>query len=347
MLAARLPAGRVDYPSAMIAVAGPYSALRGPTGRCTVQSVPRTRNRQVIRAIVCLLLTFLTAPDVRAQALRRLAPTAVADYPPSLSLSGSTGLFRIESAPTLPAGAVLLAISRDNHELPSKHIDYSRLGVASAWGLGHGLELWAQLDVQERIDVDGADNQGVVREVPRLGSTQDGWFAGAGRLQVGSKLRLFSTGRGTVAAAARASFAVGALEKDTIGNGHVLLHLQALTTQALAERIALHAVVGFARQRAVEGVPVGQLFTWGIGITARAAPKVLLSAEVAGSTPVGDHLLTFSTLDFTAGPVVYLTPLHTLKAGLRVAAVSHASPPVAVGERLGLVLSLQLFGRPD
>src|SRR5262245_30013949 len=76
------------------------------------------------------------------------------DRPLTPSYEGSTGLFHMSSAFTLPKGRFSFQLFRDNLDRDPKNIDASIHGLSLAYGAAKGLELFGNIGIQNRNNVD-------------------------------------------------------------------------------------------------------------------------------------------------------------------------------------------------
>src|SRR5436190_12271654 len=67
---------------------------------------------------------------------------------------GDTGLFHVSSAYTLFKGKAAFSLSRDNLDRDPKDLDFSIHALSVAYGVTSRLEIFAQIGIQNRLDID-------------------------------------------------------------------------------------------------------------------------------------------------------------------------------------------------
>jgi hypothetical protein len=103
---------------------------------------------------------------------------------------GDTGLFHVSSAYTLTKGKTAFSLFRDNLDRDPKDIDFSIHGVNAAFGLTSKLELFAQIGLQNRLDLDAPFQAGFFNDLPFGGqgaTTREVWETGFGDVRLGLK----------------------------------------------------------------------------------------------------------------------------------------------------------------
>ena len=107
-------------------------------------------------------------------------------HPATPSYEGTTGLFHMPTAYTLPKGKVSFSLFRDNLDRDPKDIDISIHGVSLAVGLTNRLELHGNFGLQNRIDADALFQAGYFNDYPFVSTP---WETGAGDLKLGLKFK--------------------------------------------------------------------------------------------------------------------------------------------------------------
>ena len=87
-------------------------------------------------------------------------------HPATPTYEGTTGLFHMPSAYTLPKGRFSFSLFRDNLDRDPKDEDISIHGVSLGYGLSNRLELYGNFGLQNRIDADALFQPGYVNDYP-------------------------------------------------------------------------------------------------------------------------------------------------------------------------------------
>ena len=86
-------------------------------------------------------------------------------HPATPSYEGTTGLFHLPSAYTLPKGKVSVSLFRDNLDRDPKDEDISIHGVTLGFGATDRLELFGSFGLQNRLDADALFQPGFVQRL--------------------------------------------------------------------------------------------------------------------------------------------------------------------------------------
>ena len=100
-------------------------------------------------------------------------------HPATPSYEGTTGLFHLPSAYTLPRKKLSVSLFRDNLDRDPKDEDISVYGVTLGYGATDRLELFGNFGLQNRVDADALGQPGFVNDYPFVVSP---WETGAGDL---------------------------------------------------------------------------------------------------------------------------------------------------------------------
>src|SRR5687767_4334408 len=119
-------------------------------------------------------------------------------HPATPSYEGTTGLFHMPTAYTLPRGKVSFSLFRDNLDRDPKDVDVSIHGLSLGYGAGSRLELFGSLALQNRVNVDARFQAGFVNDYPFAGTSASspGWQTGLGDVRLGAKFKLLDDYRG-------------------------------------------------------------------------------------------------------------------------------------------------------
>jgi hypothetical protein len=108
-------------------------------------------------------------------------------HPATPTYEGTTGLFHLPSAYTLPGQRFSFSLFRNNLDRDPKDADISIHGVSLGYGATDRLELFGSFGLQNRLDVDAGFQAGFVNDYPFAAA---GWQTGAGDLKLGLKYKL-------------------------------------------------------------------------------------------------------------------------------------------------------------
>jgi hypothetical protein len=100
--------------------------------------------------------TWTEMIDGKEWSMRRATPTH----------DGDTGLFRLSSAYVLPKGKASFSLFRDNLDRDPKDIDFSIHGLSVAFGATSKLEIFGNIGLQNRVNVDAGSQAGFYNDLP-------------------------------------------------------------------------------------------------------------------------------------------------------------------------------------
>ncbi len=229
-------------------------------------------------------------------------------HPATPGYDGSTGLFHLPSAYTLPKGRVSFSLFRDNLDRDPKDEDISIHGVTLAYGATSKLELALAFGLQNRINADALFQPGFVNDYPFVST---GWQTGAGDLKLGVKYKLLDDyGKDPVGLAVHGYVKLPtANEAKGLGTGKRSVGVDVLMSKSLGRKADVHAALGYqwnTDPTSPRPVDIGNAFKWGLGINLPACRRVQVQAELTG-TKYGDAAFKQTNpLDFVIGPVVWL-----------------------------------------
>ena len=139
-------------------------------------------------------------------------------HPATPTYEGTTGLFHLPSAYTLPKGKASFSLYRDNLDRDPKDVDISVHGLSLGWGLSNRIELFGTAGIQNRVNADALFQPGFVNDYPFI-NTQ--WETGFGDVKLGLKFKLLDDYMGDgIGLALRPYFKLGTADADKgLGTG--------------------------------------------------------------------------------------------------------------------------------
>jgi outer membrane protein OmpA-like peptidoglycan-associated protein len=233
-------------------------------------------------------------------------------HPATPSYEGTTGLFHLSSAYTLPKGKVSFSLFRDNLDRDPKDLDLSIHGVSLGYGATDKLEIFGNFGLQNRANVDALAQPGFVNDYPFAGtsSTSPGWQTGVGDVKLGAKYKILDDYLGDgVGLAVRGLVKLGtADEQKGLGTGKTSGVADLVLSKTLNRGADLHASIGYEINSDPDGVDIGNAFRWGVGLNLPSCRIFQLQAEVTGKSYSGADFDQTSPLDLVVGPVFWIKP---------------------------------------
>lgn len=228
-------------------------------------------------------------------------------HPATPAYDGSTGLFHLPSAYTLPKGRVSFSLFRDNLDRDPKDEDISIHGLTFGYGVTSRLELSASFGLQNRIDADALFQPGYVNDYPFVTT---GWQTGAGDLKIGAKYKLLDDYQdGPVGLAVRGYIKLPtADEKKGLGTGKRATGVDVLLSKSLGRKADIHAALGYqwnADPKTPVAIDIGNAMKWGLGINLPSCRNVQVQAEVTGTKYKNASFKQTNPVDFVIGPVIW------------------------------------------
>src|SRR6185503_506735 len=107
-------------------------------------------------------------------------------HPATPNYEGTTGLFHMPSAYTLPKGKTSGQLFRDNLDRDPKDEDISIHGLSLGYGITNKLELFGNVGLQNRLDADALFQPGRVNDFPFVNTP---WETGMGDIKLGLKFK--------------------------------------------------------------------------------------------------------------------------------------------------------------
>jgi outer membrane protein OmpA-like peptidoglycan-associated protein len=231
------------------------------------------------------------------------------------SYAGDTGLFHLSTAYTLPKGKVAASLFRDNLDRDPKDIDFSIHGLNIAYGATDRLELFGQIGVQNRVNVDSYQllGAGYFNDLPFAGSLALGyprWQTGFGDIRVGAKYKLLDDYLlDPVGLAIKGNIKLPTADDEKgLGTGKISAGLDLILSKHLNRAADIHASLGYQVNGDPDGVNIGNAFKYGLGVNIPACTKFQIQADLVGTSYSGGDVDQESPLDLVVGPVVWLKP---------------------------------------
>ena len=228
-------------------------------------------------------------------------------HPATPAYDGSTGLFHLPSAYTLPKGRVSFSLFRDNLDRDPKDEDISIHGVTFAFGATSRLELAASFGLQNRLDADALLQPGYVNDYPFAAT---GWQTGGGDLKLGAKFKLLDDyGSDPVALALRGFVKLPtADEAKGLGTGKRSMGVDVIMSKSLGRAADIHGSLGYQWNGDPEqprAIDIGNAMKWGLGINLPACRSVQIQAEVTGTRYKNASFKQTNPVDLVVGPVIW------------------------------------------
>lgn len=221
---------------------------------------------------------------------------------------GSTGLFRLPSAYTLPKGRFAFSLFRDNLDRDPKDQDISIHGVNLAFGATSRLELAVSFGLQNRIDADALFQPGYVNDYPFVTT---GWQTGPGDIKLGAKFKLLDDyGSDPVGLALRGYVKLPtADETKGLGTGKRSMGVDLVMSKSLGRKADIHAAIGYQWNGDPESprrIDIGNAVKWGVGINLPACSRFQVQAELTGTKYKDASFDQTSPIDLVVGPAFFI-----------------------------------------
>lgn len=234
--------------------------------------------------------------------------TEYSAHPATPSYEGTTGLFHLPSAYTLPRRKVSASFFRDNLDRDPKDEDISIHGLTLGYGITDRLEVFGSFGMQNRLDSDALGQPGFVNDYPFVTTP---WQTGGGDLKVGLKYKLTDDYLGdAVGLALRGFVKLGtADETKGLGTGKTSVGIDLLLSKSLGRALDVHFGLGYQFNSDPDQprpVGIGNALKWGVGLNFPACRVFQLQAEVTGASYKGADFPQTSPVDLVLGPVFWI-----------------------------------------
>ncbi len=228
-------------------------------------------------------------------------------HPATPAYDGSTGLFHLPTAYTLPKGRASFSLFRDNLDRDPKDEDIAIHGGTLAFGATSRLELALSFGFQNRIDADALFQPGYVNDYPFVSTP---WQTGAGDLKIGAKYKMLDDYLGDPVALAVRGFVKlpTADENKGLGTGKRSMGVDLMMSKSLGRAADIHGSLGYqwnSDPDSPRSIDIANAFKWGVGINLPACSNIQLQAELTGSKYGDAAFEQTSPIDFVIGPVFW------------------------------------------
>jgi outer membrane protein OmpA-like peptidoglycan-associated protein len=227
-------------------------------------------------------------------------------HPATPNYEGTTGLFHMPSAYTLPKGKTSGQLFRDNLDRDPKDEDISIHGLSLGYGITSRLELYGNFGLQNRLDADALFQPGFVNDYPFVATP---WETGVGDIKIGLKYGFLNDYMGdAVGLAARAFFKIPTADEDKgLGTGKTAWGADLILSKHINHAADIHGSIGYQKNSDPDGVEIADAFKWAIGLNLPACRTVQLQAELMGTNYTGDvDFDQTNPLDLVVGPVFWI-----------------------------------------
>lgn len=229
-------------------------------------------------------------------------------HPATPSYEGTTGLFHLPSAYTLPRNKVSVSLFRNNLDRDPKDEDISIHGVSLGYGATDRLELFGSFGLQNRVDADALSQPGFTNDYPFVGTP---WKTGAGDLKLGLKYKFLDDYMGDgLGLALRGFVKLGTADQNKgLGTGKTSVGADLLLSKSLGRAADIHGGIGYQinsdpdEPRPVE---IGNALNWGVGLNIPACRNLQVQAELTGASYQGAGFEQTSPVDLIVGPVIWI-----------------------------------------
>jgi hypothetical protein len=229
-------------------------------------------------------------------------------HPATPSYEGTTGLFHMPTAYTLPKGRFSFSLFRDNLDRDPKDEDISIHGLSLGFGISSRFEIYGNFGLQNRLDADALFQPGFVNDYPFVSTP---WETGRGDMKLGAKFGFLNDYLGDpVGLAIRGFVKIPTADEDLgLGTGKVSWGGDLVISKSLAEKADIHGSIGFVRNGDPDGVEIGDAFRWAVGLNLPACTWFQIQAELMKTTYTGDDdFEQTNPLDLVVGPVLWIRP---------------------------------------
>jgi len=235
-------------------------------------------------------------------------------HPQTPSYEGTTGLFHMPNAYTLPKGKFAFELFRDNLDRDPKDEDISIHGLSWAYGLTNRFELHGNFGLQNRIDADALFQPGFYNDYPFV---RTGWETGFGDIRLGLKYNFLDDYRRHEAVGLAARFWVKiptADEARGLGTGKTDFGVDLLLSKNLGSFADIHGILGVQNNgdpdETVNGinVDIDNEIKYGVGINIPACNWIGLQAELLHHQYLKDASDQTNPTDLVIGPVIWIKP---------------------------------------
>ncbi len=229
-------------------------------------------------------------------------------HPATPNYEGTTGLFHLPTAYTLPRRKVSASLFRNNLDRDPKDEDISIHGLTLAYGATDRLELFGSYGLQNRVDADALFQPGFVNDYPYVSTA---WQTGAGDLKVGLKYKLLDDYMGEpLGLAVRGFVKFGTADQNKgLGTGKTSVGVDLLLSKSLGRLADIHGGIGYQMNSDPDDpspVDIGNALNWGVGLNIPTCRIFQIQAEVTGASYSGASFAQTKPVDLVVGPVFWI-----------------------------------------
>jgi outer membrane protein OmpA-like peptidoglycan-associated protein len=228
-------------------------------------------------------------------------------HPATPSYEGTTGLFHMPTAYTLPKGRFSFSLFRDNLDRDPKDEDISIHGLSLGFGLSNRFEIYGNIGLQNRLDADALFQPGYVNDYPFVSTP---WETGRGDIKLGFKWGFLNDYRGDgVGLALRGFVKIPTADENLgLGTGKVSWGGDLILSKSLDAKADIHLSAGYQVNGDPDGVNLANALKLAAGINIPACTWLQLQAEIM-KTKYGDSDFDQTNpLDLVVGPVLWIKP---------------------------------------
>jgi outer membrane protein OmpA-like peptidoglycan-associated protein len=241
-----------------------------------------------------LALSVLFASPAWAQSQASQSSSSSDDSatrPATTTVYGDTGLWFVPTGEVLPKGRWSASAYRVNFDREEGFVDVSNFRGTFAFGATDRVEIFANLDVQRRIDSD--------RRPVRAGGTSmdnprvfQGWGTGFGDIRLGAKFNLLAPYRQQPAALAlRAQVKLPTADKDEgLGTGKADFLLDFIVSGEANNVVELSGYGGVYLRPDADDYDLSNGFRWGFGAGFPSRNRFRVTTEVVGEKYFDDQI---------------------------------------------------------
>jgi outer membrane protein OmpA-like peptidoglycan-associated protein len=234
-------------------------------------------------------------------------------HPATPTYEGTTGLFHMPTAYTLPKGRFSFSLFRDNLDRDPKDEDISIHGVSLGFGLTSRIELYGNFGLQNRIDADALFQPGRVNDYPFVSTP---WETGRGDIKLGLKFGILDDYKGDAVGLAVRGFVKlpTADEELGLGTGKTSWGGDVILSKSLGQKLDLHGSIGYVWNSDPDepvAVDLANALRWSIGLNVPACSWIQLQAELMGTNYKGGDQDTIGGLAGVTLPGTQDSPSNT------------------------------------
>jgi outer membrane protein OmpA-like peptidoglycan-associated protein len=243
-------------------------------------------------------------------------------HPATPAYDGTTGLFHMPTAYTLPKGRFSFQLFRDNLDRDPKDEDISIHGLSIGYGITGRFEIYGNVGLQNRLDADALFQAGRVNDYPFVATP---WETGVGDIKLGVKYKFLDDYLGdAVGLSVRGFVKVPTADEDKgLGTGKTSFGGDLVLSKNLGEVLDLHGSIGYQVNGDPDNVDLANAFKWALGLNVPACSWIQLQAELMSTKYTGgdESVRTgigpqTDPLDFVVGPVIWIKPGFFIRPAL-------------------------------